>query len=53
MTDYKKEYMELQKEIRRIASPNLIQWENNAWIRAAEKRKKADLKKKYKLFWKE
>lgn len=53
MTDYEKEYLELQKEIRRIASPNPIQWENNAWIRAAERRKKVDLEKKYKLFWKE
>lgn len=30
-----------------------LEWENNAWIRAAEKRKKADLDKQYELFWKE
>lgn len=30
-----------------------LEWENNAWIRAAEKRKKADLDKQYELFWRE
>lgn len=28
-----------------------LEWENGAWIRAAEKRKKADLDKQYDLFW--
>lgn len=38
ITDYEEEYMELQKEIRRIASPNPIQWEGPAWIEVAKKR---------------
>lgn len=28
-----------------------LAWENNAWIEAAEKRKRADLEKQYALFW--
>lgn len=39
ITDYEEEYMELQKEIRRIASPNPIQWEDPAWIEVAKKRR--------------
>ena len=38
ITDYEEEYMELQKEIRRIASPNPIQWEGPAWMEIARER---------------
>jgi len=33
-----KNYMELQKEIKKNASPNPIRWEGNAWMEIAKKR---------------